>query len=304
MQAQHVLPIRENQIENILSLSCPEFPVYITENDLSDLNNHAHLWHWHHALQLCVVTEGPIIFFANEQSFLIESGNGIFINESCLHRSSGLQRPCGKYICIDFDLRILRTFLGSAMENQLHEFMSCSTAKAIKLSCDVPWMKSILDSVKTIYKLNQEQTPAYEMFICSHLFQVMGNLLRYSEQILQVNRHTEHSQQMRNVLDYIHTYYTKPITIRDLANIAHVSESELCRLFKRFFHCTVFSYILECRVRKGTELLLNSEESVTQIAYLCGFSSTSYFIRQFREHMGCTPAHYRKSHRNTELRRK
>ena len=300
MQSQDFFLIGEDRMENILSHSDPEFPIYITENNLIDPNSNAHLWHWHHAIQLCTVTDGSIIFHTDGESFLVKPGDGIFINDGCIHRSEAPTLPHGKYICVDFDIRLLQSFFGSVMESHIYEFMSNNIARAFMLSRDTPWMNSILDSVIEIYRQDQKRASAYELFICGHLFKIMGNLCRYSQNLYQKRgNHAEHSLQMREVISYIHNHYTHRISLGKLAEIAHVSESEFCRLFKRYFHCTAFSYILECRLRKSIELLLYTESSVTQIAYLCGFSSTSYYIRQFKASMGCTPLSYKNAHKTS-----
>ena len=49
------------------------------------------------------------------------------------------------------------------------------------------------------------------------------------------------------------------------------------------------------RVRKAEEMLLHADQSYTDIAYSLGFSDQSYFIKQFRETTGLTPAKFRYS---------
>ena len=47
-------------------------------------------------------------------------------------------------------------------------------------------------------------------------------------------------------------------------------------------------------------MLRNTENSVAQIAELCGYDSESYFMRQFKLHKGCTPTEYRRRIRAEE----
>ena len=56
-------------------------------------------------------------------------------------------------------------------------------------------------------------------------------------------------------------------------------------------------YILSTRIVMAENMLLNDDASVTEISYACGFSSTAYFSRVFKERKGETPLSYRKNGR-------
>ena len=64
-------------------------------------------------------------------------------------------------------------------------------------------------------------------------------------------------------------------------------------------HCTLTTYIRQVRLQKSAAELLHPEKSVSQIAYATGFSTTSYFISQFRAATGMTPLAYRQEKRDT-----
>ena len=68
---------------------------------------------------------------------------------------------------------------------------------------------------------------------------------------------------------------------------------------------TLRSYVKEQRIKKAIELLLSTEDTLTQIAYSCGFSSQSYFSNAFKKKMNCTPREYVKKmhlrYENTRL---
>ncbi|MDD6062894.1 MAG: helix-turn-helix transcriptional regulator, partial [Oscillospiraceae bacterium] len=74
----------------------------------------------------------------------------------------------------------------------------------------------------------------------------------------------------------------------------HVSKSECCRLFQSSYGCSIFTYLTDYRLQKSVLLLTDSLLSVLDISDMCGFNSTSYFIKRFREKVGMTPLQYRK----------
>ena len=57
-------------------------------------------------------------------------------------------------------------------------------------------------------------------------------------------------------------------------------------------------YLNGYRLRKGVELLRDTEMNISEIAYSCGFSGASYFSELFRRDFGTTPTDYRERLRN------
>uniref|UniRef100_UPI001FCE84E9 helix-turn-helix domain-containing protein n=1 Tax=Escherichia coli TaxID=562 RepID=UPI001FCE84E9 len=56
---------------------------------------------------------------------------------------------------------------------------------------------------------------------------------------------------------------------------------------------TSYSQIVtECRMRYAVQMLLMDNKNITQVAQLCGYSSTSYFISVFKAFYGLTPLNY------------
>ncbi len=73
-----------------------------------------------------------------------------------------------------------------------------------------------------------------------------------------------------------------------------ISVRECCRCFKENLNTTPFSYLIDYRLYKSCELLSHTSMSITEIAITCGFGSSSYFTKLFREKFSCTPGEYRK----------
>ena len=69
---------------------------------------------------------------------------------------------------------------------------------------------------------------------------------------------------------------------------------ECQKIFKQYVHYRPMEYVQRRRIIVAAELIRTTDRSITDIALDCGFSSVSYFIKQFRGVVGCTPAGYRK----------
>jgi AraC-like DNA-binding protein len=97
------------------------------------------------------------------------------------------------------------------------------------------------------------------------------------------------------MLQHIHNHFSEEITIADLSNEALISQSEVLRSFHNTIHTTPNQYLKQYRIQKATHLLVNTDMTALERALECGFQSSSYFTKSFKEKTGCTPLNYRKS---------
>ncbi len=100
------------------------------------------------------------------------------------------------------------------------------------------------------------------------------------------------------MIEYITKHYHENIQLDDLSKEIGISKSTCCREFKNHMNCTIFEYIMNYRLIEATKLLLSSDYNITEIAYMCGFSTSSYFIKHFKKKTGVSPYVYRKEKQN------
>jgi AraC family transcriptional regulator len=85
----------------------------------------------------------------------------------------------------------------------------------------------------------------------------------------------------------------KKISTGMLAEQACVSKFHFCRLFKRTLSMTPQQFVRRCRLDRARALVQGTNQSVTEIAYSCGFATQSHFSQQFRESFGLSPRQMR-----------
>ncbi|EAB6761468.1 AraC family transcriptional regulator [Salmonella enterica] len=81
-------------------------------------------------------------------------------------------------------------------------------------------------------------------------------------------------------------------TIHRVASELYVSVSLLKKKLKEE-NTSYTRILLECRMKKASELIVMQEGAVKKVAYQCGYSSVPYFISQFRKYYGYTPSRCR-----------
>jgi AraC-like DNA-binding protein len=77
------------------------------------------------------------------------------------------------------------------------------------------------------------------------------------------------------------------------AEKAKLSPQRLTRMVKRLFGLTPGQLIAKTRIAAASQMLLETQLSVAEIAFACGFYDHSAFTRAFRSATGCTPSEYR-----------
>ena len=96
------------------------------------------------------------------------------------------------------------------------------------------------------------------------------------------------------VLDLIESDLAEDLSLKVLANAAGLSEYHFLRMFKQSTGYTPHQYVINQRIERAGELLKNTDMSVTEIAYLLGFSTPAHFTHHFRRKTGVTPSDLRR----------
>lgn len=97
------------------------------------------------------------------------------------------------------------------------------------------------------------------------------------------------------VLQYIDEHYHHRITNKELSEIMFLNSTYFSNLFTKQFGISPQQYILQKRMNAAALLLFETNRSIKEIAFTCGFENEIYFNRQFRKFMGMPPGKYRKT---------
>ena len=94
---------------------------------------------------------------------------------------------------------------------------------------------------------------------------------------------------------YIAEHLSGDLRISRLAEEVHMSPYHFARMFKATFGKSPHAFVLERRIDVAANVLRStSEQSITEIASECGFSSQAHFTEAFRRMLGTTPARWRR----------
>lgn len=122
-------------------------------------------------------------------------------------------------------------------------------------------------------------------------------LLRDSNTEFNAKGYNKQSLQdiVQRAIKYIETYYSSNIKIRNICDAIYISPPYLQKIFLKYVGITPYQYIMDCRHRKGKEMLETTEVSIEDIARQCGFVNNAHFSTSFKQKEGMSPLAYKKS---------
>ena len=100
--------------------------------------------------------------------------------------------------------------------------------------------------------------------------------------------------QVRKVREFIDASLDSKIRLQDCASQTGLSANHFSRAFKAAFGTTVVDYIHRRRVERAQQLMLTSEQPLSQIALSCGFADQAHYCRVFRAVVGLSPNAWRR----------
>ncbi|MBN1119541.1 MAG: substrate-binding domain-containing protein [Anaerolineae bacterium] len=100
---------------------------------------------------------------------------------------------------------------------------------------------------------------------------------------------------IKRTVAYLHQNYWKSLSRADLAEYIGMSEDYLSRAFSQELGISPWDYLNRYRIFRAKELLIQTDNSISQVARRVGFSDPAYFSRVFRKLTGLSPRHYREN---------
>lgn len=100
---------------------------------------------------------------------------------------------------------------------------------------------------------------------------------------------------VREVLKYMESNLRRVFGVTDLTKTFKISETLLQNRFRTCMHMTVHKKLMEMRLQRATELIINSEAPIEEIAAMTGFCNAPHLTRCFKQKNGLPPLRYRKA---------
>ncbi len=110
------------------------------------------------------------------------------------------------------------------------------------------------------------------------------------------------SRRVEKVMEHMNCHFDKIITLTEVAKLASMSEVAFSRFFKARTGYTFVDTLNDIRLGHASRMLIETTNSVTEIAFGCGFNNISNFNRIFKKRKNCTPKEFRETYADVGVR--
>lgn len=239
--------------------------------------------HWHDELEIIYVKKGHLTICIQEERFEGMPGELFFVNPGELHFMESEDLTV-EYYTILFPLEFIAFWSEDVLEQKKRRL----PIHIKKLEIE----ENVKGLVEELILTNHEKKFGYMFHTRILLLQIMEQFL-LGNLFLPVAVGNSVTLQ-REMITYIKEHFDEKITLQMLAEEFHLSEKYISEYFREHFAIGFMQYVGHLRMTKAKHLLLDTDLSITDVAFSCGFNSVNLFIRKFKELYQMTPLQYRK----------
>lgn len=277
----------------------PLFPVSVRYGLLSSYPDYSAVSHWHEDLEFIVIKQGKMTYNVNGELFSLTKDRGIMVNSRQLHYGFSREHEECEFICILLSPELLRgnTWFYQSLITCVIENAACPCVSLDR----VGWQAVIVNKLEELYESYEHDPDTAKALSCFDLVEGFLSILKILYQNLdgkQTGRTRESAElaALRAMICYIEEHYACRITLTAIAAAGACCKSKCSLLFRKYLHDTPIAYVTRFRLRKSLVPLLDSDRSITDIAYEHGFGGVSYYCETFQKYYGLSPLQYRKTH--------
>jgi AraC-like DNA-binding protein len=255
------------------------------------------VWHAHSEYQLFVVLKGTGTRFVGDSIKSFHAGELVFTgphlphlwrsDEAYFHNKSSLSAEgiviyfnenfLGDHIMEKEEMASLRKFFARSMRGL--EFYGQKKTLVIRMMHELLQLEGIRSVIHLLDILDILANTNQYHFISSLTYDVFNE---------------NETDRLNIVYDYVLKNYRQKITLDDLAELLHMTPTSFSRYFTMKNNKPFSKFLSEIRIKRACKLLTETEDSVEEICYECGFNTLSNFNKQFREIMHQKPTQYKR----------
>ena len=254
--------------------------------------------HSHSYIEILYCIDGTHEALLNWKPYIFKPGDMVLINSREIHQIKCLSTGESRYLVLRFEPELLYSIYSNVFEikyilpfiTRENAIQKVFTAKEIS--------NTFIGEV--FYELLKDYTTqpyCYELALHTNIYRIFLWILRHwNESGIKIDSVIDDFnliKRFQSVLDYMYKHYAEEISVSDLAAMNHMSYSYFSRMFKKVIGQNFREYLNHIRIKKAEQFLVSTDFSITEIAMETGFSSSSYFVQQFKRLKKISPRQFR-----------
>lgn len=250
--------------------------------------------HFHNYYEIYYLIDGKRRFFVNHSLYDVMPNDIMLINKGDIHQTM-TAKETKKHV------RYLITFSDQFLDGLGNEFdknFFLSIFKNKKTHLHESAQNSFLT---LLYKIDSNigQNDIYSQYIAKlGIIELLVNINKLVDKSASplLDNLTVYEDRIQDACRYICNYYNQPISLNQMAKIAYMSPTYFSKKFKRVTGIGFNEYLNNVRIKMAANMLIETKDSITEIASYCGYQDSNYFGDVFKKIVGVSPNKYRKEH--------
>ncbi|MCR5625797.1 MAG: AraC family transcriptional regulator [Lachnospiraceae bacterium] len=217
------------------------------------------------------------------------TGNQAFLTFPFEIHSNGNipQSPC-EFYAFQIDVSDPNNMLGLSPEYSRNLYDQLKQLKSHHLNLTSSHMNYVISAFNFFSEKNPDSTKIGVQFLTCFLF-----TLQYLQPVENADKR-ETDPGIASSVDYIKSHLSDNLRLSELADVSGYSLSRFKFKFKEEIGITPAEYITLQKVEQAKNQLISTDQSITELAYSLGFSTSNYFSSVFKKILSCTPKEYRR----------
>jgi AraC-like DNA-binding protein len=135
-----------------------------------------------------------------------------------------------------------------------------------------------------------------ELLSILHDLSASRNIRQLSDPSFTNDKFNYNSRRIEKVFEYMNDNYNKQVSLAEVSRIANMPEASFSRFIKKRTGKTFIDSLNEIRLGHASRMLIDTTNTVAEIAYKCGFNNISNFNRIFKRKKFCIPKEFRETY--------
>jgi AraC-like DNA-binding protein len=135
-----------------------------------------------------------------------------------------------------------------------------------------------------------------ELLSVLHDLSISRNMRTLSDLSFTNEKFYYNSRRIEKVFEYMNTNYNKSVSLAEVSRLANMPEASFSRFIKKRTGKTFIDSLNEIRLGHASRMLIDTTNTIAEIAYKCGFNNISNFNRVFKRKKFCIPKEFRETY--------
>lgn len=257
--------------------------------------------HWHYYIELLYFLKGKADVIVGNKRYEVYQGDFVIINSREVHSIYSTYDAQTSYIVIKFDTDVLYTSAKAAFEAKYVLPFTLSQQDYQKLFTKAEFESSSISNLPLdLFKEYSEKNYGYELAVRMNIGRIFLWIIRKWEAkglIINLENIPDEMDinKLQQLLDYLDVHYADKLNVEEMAKMCNLSYCYFSRYFRKVMGKTFTEHINYIRIIEAKRLLLTTEMNITEVALSTGFTSSSYFIEQFKRYSKESPKQFKKN---------